>query len=127
VQEASPSVVFIKDLVVAGPQGRGGGRVEEYDEEEEGSAAKVEGTGSGFVWDSAGHIVSVFLFPVLSELTRKSRGGISAVWTILLRWLLIQVDVDFYPDVVSDSCQFCRRARSTDLSIFAQGLKLLWF
>ena len=53
--------------------------------------------------------------------------ALSAVWTILLRWLLIQVDVDFYPDVVSDSCQFCHRARSTDLSIFAQGLKLLWF
>ncbi|PAN21918.1 hypothetical protein PAHAL_3G499800 [Panicum hallii] len=55
-QEASPSVVFIKDLVVAEPQGRGGGRDEEVDEEEGG--AKVEGTGSGFVWDSAGHIVT---------------------------------------------------------------------
>ncbi|XP_062202930.1 protease Do-like 5, chloroplastic isoform X1 [Phragmites australis] len=52
-QEASPSVVFIKDLVIAGPQRRGGG---EEDEEEGG--AKVEGTGSGFVWDSAGHIVT---------------------------------------------------------------------
>ncbi|CAD6269337.1 unnamed protein product [Miscanthus lutarioriparius] len=51
-QEASPSVVFIKDLVVAGPQGRRGGGEEEDD------AAKVEGTGSGFVWDSAGHIVT---------------------------------------------------------------------
>ena len=73
MQEASPSVVFIKDLVVAGPQGRRGGGEEEDD------AAKVEGTGSGFVWDSAGHIVSVFLFSVLSELTRKSRGGIRAL------------------------------------------------
>ncbi|CAL4897704.1 unnamed protein product [Urochloa decumbens] len=55
-QEASPSVVFIKDLVVAGPQGKGGGGEEDGDEEEGG--AKVEGTGSGFVWDSAGHIVT---------------------------------------------------------------------
>jgi len=49
-------VVFIKDLVIAGAQGRGGGGEEEVDEEEGG--AKVEGTGSGFVWDSAGHIVT---------------------------------------------------------------------
>ncbi|KAL6622661.1 hypothetical protein ACP70R_032540 [Stipagrostis hirtigluma subsp. patula] len=53
-EEASPSVVFIKDLVVSGPQGRGGAGV--GDDEEGG--AKVEGTGSGFVWDSAGHIVT---------------------------------------------------------------------
>ncbi|RLN00506.1 hypothetical protein C2845_PM06G34210 [Panicum miliaceum] len=58
MQEASPSVVFIKDLVVAEPQGRGGGRDEEVDEEEGG--AKVEGTGSGFVWDSAGHIACYY-------------------------------------------------------------------
>ncbi|CAN6329913.1 unnamed protein product [Urochloa humidicola] len=55
-QEASPSVVFIKDLVVAGPQGKGGVGEEDVDDEEGG--AKVEGTGSGFVWDSAGHIVT---------------------------------------------------------------------
>ncbi|GJM95129.1 hypothetical protein PR202_ga11834 [Eleusine coracana subsp. coracana] len=62
-EEASPSVVFIKDLVVAGLQGQGGGG--EVDEEVD--VAKVEGTGSGFVWDSAGHIVSVFLLVFLSE------------------------------------------------------------
>jgi hypothetical protein len=56
VQEASPSVVFIKDLVISGPQVRGASGEEEVDEDEGG--AKVEGTGSGFVWDSAGHIVS---------------------------------------------------------------------
>jgi hypothetical protein len=49
--------VFIKDLVVSGQQSRGSDA--EGDVEEGG--AKVEGTGSGFVWDSAGHIVSVFL------------------------------------------------------------------
>ncbi|KAK3137034.1 hypothetical protein QOZ80_5BG0446780 [Eleusine coracana subsp. coracana] len=53
-EEASPSVVFIKDLVVAGKQVQGGGG--EVDEDVDG--AKVEGTGSGFVWDSAGHIVT---------------------------------------------------------------------
>jgi hypothetical protein len=62
VQEASPSVVFIKDLVVSGQQSRGSDG--EGDVEEGG--AKVEGTGSGFVWDSAGHIVSVFLLAFLS-------------------------------------------------------------
>lgn len=65
MQEASPSVVFIKDLVLAGPQGRGGGG-EDGDEE---GGAMVEGTGSGFVWDSAGHIVSVFLLFFLSEIS----------------------------------------------------------
>ncbi|WVZ91303.1 hypothetical protein U9M48_037492 [Paspalum notatum var. saurae] len=59
-QEASPSVVFIKDIVVAVQQGRGGGgeEVEVGEDDEEGAGAKVEGTGSGFVWDSAGHIVT---------------------------------------------------------------------
>lgn len=60
MQEASPSVVFIKDLVVAGPQGRGSAGEEEGEYDEEEAGAKVEGTGSGFVWDSAGHIVSAF-------------------------------------------------------------------
>ncbi|KAF0914724.1 hypothetical protein E2562_031226 [Oryza meyeriana var. granulata] len=55
-QEASPSVVFIKDLVVGRPPGREGGQMQAEDEEEGG--ATVEGTGSGFVWDTAGHIVT---------------------------------------------------------------------
>jgi hypothetical protein len=80
-------VVFIKDLIVAGPQqGRGGGGAEgekeNYDEEEE-EGAKVEGTGSGFVWDSAGHIVSAFNFHpcwhFCSNSTEISRVGISAL------------------------------------------------
>ncbi|KAG8049285.1 hypothetical protein GUJ93_ZPchr0009g1611 [Zizania palustris] len=55
-QESSPSVVFIKDLVVGRPSGREGGKSKaEYDEE---GGATVEGTGSGFVWDNAGHIVT---------------------------------------------------------------------
>uniref|UniRef100_J3NF20 Protease Do-like 5, chloroplastic n=2 Tax=Oryza brachyantha TaxID=4533 RepID=J3NF20_ORYBR len=55
-QEASPSVVFIKDLVVGRSPGGGGRQVEAEDDEEAG--ATVEGTGSGFVWDAAGHIVT---------------------------------------------------------------------
>ncbi|EEE53618.1 hypothetical protein OsJ_36883 [Oryza sativa Japonica Group] len=56
-QEASPSVVFIKDLVVGRTPGRGGGQAVEAEDGEEGGAT-VEGTGSGFVWDTAGHIVT---------------------------------------------------------------------
>uniref|UniRef100_A0A0D9Y1H5 Protease Do-like 5, chloroplastic n=1 Tax=Leersia perrieri TaxID=77586 RepID=A0A0D9Y1H5_9ORYZ len=57
-QEASPSVVFIKDLVVGRNSARESGKLQAEggdDGEEEG--ATVEGTGSGFVWDTAGHIV----------------------------------------------------------------------
>ncbi|XP_052138066.1 protease Do-like 5, chloroplastic isoform X1 [Oryza glaberrima] len=56
-QEASPSVVFIKDLVVGRTPGRGGGQAVEAEDGEEG-AATVEGTGSGFIWDTSGHIVT---------------------------------------------------------------------
>uniref|UniRef100_A0A0D9Y1H4 Protease Do-like 5, chloroplastic n=1 Tax=Leersia perrieri TaxID=77586 RepID=A0A0D9Y1H4_9ORYZ len=58
-QEASPSVVFIKDLVVGRNSARESGKLQAEggdDGEEEG--ATVEGTGSGFVWDTAGHIVT---------------------------------------------------------------------
>lgn len=63
-------MVFIKDLVVARTQS--GGRAE-VDEEEGG--AKVEGTGSGFVWDSAGHIVSTSISIFGSNLSRVSEEG----------------------------------------------------
>ncbi|KAM0840119.1 hypothetical protein ACQ4PT_059871 [Festuca glaucescens] len=56
-EEASPSVVFIKDIVVSSrPRGRNGGGSLLVEDEEGG--ATVEGTGSGFVWDSSGHIVT---------------------------------------------------------------------
>ncbi|KAF7056672.1 hypothetical protein CFC21_064055 [Triticum aestivum] len=58
-EEATPSVVFIKDLLVAPPprrRGRDGGGAQPVEDEEGG--ATVEGTGSGFVWDSLGHIVT---------------------------------------------------------------------
>ncbi|EMS52119.1 Protease Do-like 5, chloroplastic [Triticum urartu] len=60
-KEATPSVVFIKDLLVAPPprrRGRDGGGAQPVEDEEGG--ATVEGTGSGFVWDSLGHIFYEF-------------------------------------------------------------------
>lgn len=54
LQEASPSVVFIKDIELT--------KVPENSSNEvllnEDIDAKVEGTGSGFIWDKFGHIVS---------------------------------------------------------------------
>ncbi|GMI77765.1 hypothetical protein HRI_001445800 [Hibiscus trionum] len=46
-QETSPSVVFIEDLELA--------KIPKGSEEED---AKVQGTGSGFIWDKFGHIVT---------------------------------------------------------------------
>uniref|UniRef100_A0A1D1XTX3 Protease Do-like 5, chloroplastic n=1 Tax=Anthurium amnicola TaxID=1678845 RepID=A0A1D1XTX3_9ARAE len=69
-EETSPSVVFIKDiLLVSDPKKRGplpgsasvaGGGEEDVDwiSSDDDGIAKVEGTGSGFVWDKAGHIVT---------------------------------------------------------------------
>jgi hypothetical protein len=64
-------VVFIKDLVIAArPRGRGDGGAQQT-VEDDGRGATVEGTGSGFVWDSSGHIVSLlnFVSPLLKFLT----------------------------------------------------------
>ena len=53
MQETSPSVVFIKDLELAKlPK-----RSSKEDTLAEDEDAKVEGTGSGFIWDKFGHIV----------------------------------------------------------------------
>ncbi|XP_047311258.1 protease Do-like 5, chloroplastic [Impatiens glandulifera] len=51
-QETSPSVVFIKDIEVA--QNSKGSDTELNGDEN----LKIEGTGSGFVWDKLGHIVT---------------------------------------------------------------------
>ncbi|KAI7726166.1 hypothetical protein M8C21_020385 [Ambrosia artemisiifolia] len=52
-QETSPSVVFIKDLeIINNP--KTSDEVVMVDDEK----AKVEGTGSGFIWDKFGHIVT---------------------------------------------------------------------
>ncbi|XP_073005685.1 protease Do-like 5, chloroplastic [Typha latifolia] len=58
--ETSPSVVFIKDLELL-PSGRpqlASTAVEDKDDDVDAKDAKVIGTGSGFVWDTAGHIVT---------------------------------------------------------------------
>ncbi|KAA8519472.1 hypothetical protein F0562_013728 [Nyssa sinensis] len=52
-QETSPSIVFIKDLeLVKTPEGSDEVPITEDEN------AKVEGTGSGFIWDKFGHIVT---------------------------------------------------------------------
>ncbi|XP_022715520.1 protease Do-like 5, chloroplastic [Durio zibethinus] len=53
-QETSPSVVFIKDLELAKIP-KSSSKEDRLAEEED---AKVEGTGSGFIWDKFGHIVT---------------------------------------------------------------------
>ncbi|XP_011015942.1 PREDICTED: protease Do-like 5, chloroplastic isoform X2 [Populus euphratica] len=52
-QESSPSVVFIKDIELAKVPNRPEDRFMLTEDEN----AKVEGTGSGFIWDKFGHIV----------------------------------------------------------------------
>ncbi|XP_007025045.2 PREDICTED: protease Do-like 5, chloroplastic [Theobroma cacao] len=53
-QETSPSVVFIKDLELAKIPKSSSQEVTLAEDED----AKVEGTGSGFIWDKFGHIVT---------------------------------------------------------------------
>lgn len=76
-QEVSPSVVYIKDLEVQAKAGKKkGNRLAigsikgEDDEDLEG--ARVEGTGSGFVLDIAGHIVTNY--HVVAKLATDSSG-----------------------------------------------------
>lgn len=56
MQETSPSVVFIKDLELA--KGSDDSTKVLADD----LNAKVQGTGSGFIWDKFGHIVRLFDF-----------------------------------------------------------------
>ncbi|XP_026665825.2 protease Do-like 5, chloroplastic isoform X4 [Phoenix dactylifera] len=73
-QEASPSVVFIKDLELRGAATSAKPpAVEELGEDdEELRDAKVEGTGSGFVWDKTGHIVTNY--HVVAKLATDKSG-----------------------------------------------------
>ncbi|XXG74758.1 hypothetical protein AAC387_Pa07g3393 [Persea americana] len=65
-QEASPSVVSIKDLeILANPKK---GFASNEDEN-----ARVEGTGSGFLWDSDGHIVTNY--HVIAKLATDTTGS----------------------------------------------------
>lgn len=55
LQETSPSVVFIKDLELAKvPSSSSNTTLVDVEN------AKVEGTGSGFIWDKFGHIVGYY-------------------------------------------------------------------
>ncbi|KAI3951930.1 hypothetical protein MKW98_012135 [Papaver atlanticum] len=70
-EEASPSVVFIKDLeLVKTSPGRSTNEETLTKEEEEN--AKVEGTGSGFIWDKSGHIVTNY--HVIAKLATDTTG-----------------------------------------------------
>ncbi|XP_020273262.1 protease Do-like 5, chloroplastic isoform X1 [Asparagus officinalis] len=67
-QDASPSVVFIKVLALQPKSGQNKKDVPVIEEED----AKVEGTGSGFVWDKAGHIVTNY--HVIDKLATDQSG-----------------------------------------------------
>ncbi|XP_043690232.1 protease Do-like 5, chloroplastic isoform X1 [Telopea speciosissima] len=66
-QETSPSVVFIKDLEIV----KNTNSTDEIMSTEDGSA-KVEGTGSGFIWDKTGHIVTNY--HVVAKLATDTSG-----------------------------------------------------
>ncbi|WOG84955.1 hypothetical protein DCAR_0104141 [Daucus carota subsp. sativus] len=66
-EETSPSVVFIKDLEIV-KKPKSSDEVVMIDDE----LAKVEGTGSGFIWDKFGHIVTNY--HVISKLAMDSGG-----------------------------------------------------
>ncbi|KAK7331386.1 hypothetical protein VNO77_25609 [Canavalia gladiata] len=67
-QDTSPSVVFIKDLELTKVPKTSSNEVMLNDDED----AKVEGTGSGFVWDKFGHIVTNY--HVVSKLATDTGG-----------------------------------------------------
>ncbi|KAM7524889.1 hypothetical protein LguiA_014791 [Lonicera macranthoides] len=66
-QETSPSVVFIKDLEIANSP-KSSDAIVPIDDE----SAKVEGTGSGFIWDKFGHIVTNY--HVVAKLITDTSG-----------------------------------------------------
>ncbi|KAK7830198.1 protease do-like 5 [Quercus suber] len=67
-QEASPSVVFIKDLEIVRSPKTTSNDVNLIEDEN----AKVEGTGSGFIWDKFGHIVTNY--HVVAKLATDGSG-----------------------------------------------------
>nr|XP_018631384.1 protease Do-like 5, chloroplastic isoform X1 [Nicotiana tomentosiformis]XP_033515898.1 protease Do-like 5, chloroplastic isoform X2 [Nicotiana tomentosiformis] len=66
MQETPPSVVFIKDLELA--KGFNGSTTVLANDEN----ATVEGTGSGFIWDKFGHIVTDY--HVIAKLATDQSG-----------------------------------------------------
>ncbi|KAJ1414211.1 Peptidase S1C [Sesbania bispinosa] len=67
-QETSPSVVFIKDLELTKVPKTSSNEVMLKEDED----AKVEGTGSGFIWDKFGHIVTNY--HVVAKLATDTSG-----------------------------------------------------
>lgn len=67
-QETSPSVVFIKDLEIAKSSKGSSGEAMPIEDKD----AKVEGTGSGFIWDKFGHIVTNY--HVIAKLATDQSG-----------------------------------------------------
>ncbi|KAL1555831.1 Protease Do-like 5, chloroplastic [Salvia divinorum] len=68
-QETSSSVVYIKDIELAEIPKTSSGKNIGEDEDDN---AKVEGTGSGFIWDKFGHIVTNY--HVVSKLATDTSG-----------------------------------------------------
>ncbi|XP_057429802.1 protease Do-like 5, chloroplastic isoform X2 [Lotus japonicus] len=66
--ETSPSVVFIKDLELTKVPKTSSDQVMLNEDED----AKVEGTGSGFIWDKFGHIVTNY--HVVAKLATDTSG-----------------------------------------------------
>ncbi|KAK6917150.1 hypothetical protein RJ641_017901 [Dillenia turbinata] len=67
-KETSPSVVYIEDLAVAKSSSKDSSQLTDVDDE----TAKVEGTGSGFIWDKFGHIVTNY--HVVAKLATDTSG-----------------------------------------------------
>ncbi|XP_047950677.1 protease Do-like 5, chloroplastic [Salvia hispanica] len=68
-QETSSSVVYIKDIELAEiPKSSSGNNIGEDEDDN----AEVEGTGSGFIWDKFGHIVTNY--HVVSKLATDTSG-----------------------------------------------------
>ncbi|XP_010538541.1 PREDICTED: protease Do-like 5, chloroplastic isoform X2 [Tarenaya hassleriana] len=67
-QETSPSVVYIKDIELPKNLKSSSGEASDLED----GNAKVEGTGSGFVWDKFGHIVTNY--HVIAKLATDQSG-----------------------------------------------------
>ncbi|MED6183352.1 Protease Do-like 5, chloroplastic, variant 3 [Stylosanthes scabra] len=68
-EETSPSVVFIKDIELSEVPTPSSNQVMMLNED---AYAKVEGTGSGFIWDQFGHIVTNY--HVVAKLATDTSG-----------------------------------------------------
>lgn len=79
LQGASPSVVFIQDFELAKTPKNSSAQVMPVDE-----TAKVEGTGSGFIWDKFGHIVRYIFFIACFALVIRMLFNINVLYLFKL-------------------------------------------